>query len=251
MTDETDAGRIAGGGVVLFLAVNLGFVAVHEIGVLDAALLSALLTLLPALAVAQMPLVAGTDIERIPAYVGSGVSLVVIGGAALALGLLSGGPGRLGLAWPPASPFLPAFGAILAGAALVTLVFHLLGEGLGWEESPVLRALLPRTAREKTVFAGLSVVAGFGEELAYRGWVIPVLAPVLGGPWQAAVFSSLVFGVLHAYQGAVGIARTALLGMLFAASLVVTGTLWPAIAAHVVVDLVGGLVLGDRLTRAG
>ncbi len=83
--------------------------------------------------------------------------------------------------------------------------------------------------------------------MAYRGYAIAVLAPIVGNVWGAAVLSSCVFGLLHAYQGALGVVRTCLLGLCLAASFILSGSLWPAIIAHAAVDLIGGLVLGERM----
>jgi membrane protease YdiL (CAAX protease family) len=58
-----------------------------------------------------------------------------------------------------------------------------------------------------------------------------------------------MFGLLHAYQGWLGMVRTAVLGMVFATSFLVTGTLWPVIIAHAALDVLGGLVLGETLMR--
>ena len=89
------------------------------------------------------------------------------------------------------------------------LAFRWVGTALKLKESRVLRALLPETAQERGVFTLLSVSAGFGEEVAYRGYAIPVLIPITGV--AGAVFiTSIVFGGMHAYQGALGIIRTRL-----------------------------------------
>jgi membrane protease YdiL (CAAX protease family) len=127
--------------------------------------------------------------------------------------------------------------------------FHFAAARAGKTESRLLLALIPRTRHERTVFGGLSVVAGLGEEIAYRGYLLAVLAPAFGDPWTAVAVSSASFGLLHAYQGAHGIVRTGVLGALFAAAFVASGNLWPAVAVHTVVDLVGGLWLGPRLLR--
>jgi membrane protease YdiL (CAAX protease family) len=118
--------------------------------------------------------------------------------------------------------------------------------GLGLRESPLLRTLLPRTGRERAAFVALAVTAGVGEELAYRGYVISVLAGLLG-PVGAAVLSSVVFGVLHAYQGPLGVARTAALGGLLAWGFLASGSLWPPIAAHALLDVVLGVALAERM----
>ena len=93
----------------------------------------------------------------------------------------------------------------------------------------------------------LSLAAGLGEEIVYRGYLLAVLAPLFDGPWTAALVSSMAFAVLHAYQGPVGIVRSGLLGFLFAAAFLLHGSLWPVIAVHAGVDLVSGLVLGPRM----
>jgi uncharacterized protein len=108
-------------------------------------------------------------------------------------------------------------------------------------------ALLPRTPEERRLFAGLSLAAGWGEEITYRGYVPAALVLAGAGPWAAMGVAAVAFGFLHAYQGPVGVVRTALLGLLLGASVILTGSLFPAMAAHALVDLVLGLVLGPRL----
>jgi membrane protease YdiL (CAAX protease family) len=92
----------------------------------------------------------------------------------------------------------------------------------------------------------LSVAAGVGEETAYRGYATTVLGGLMGSPGAAAV-TSLVFGVLHGYQGWLGTARTALMGGLLAWGFLAAGSLWPPIVAHTAVDLLAGIVLGEKL----
>jgi membrane protease YdiL (CAAX protease family) len=110
----------------------------------------------------------------------------------------------------------------------------------------LLRRLLPRTREEKRVFTLLSLAAGVSEELAYRGYAIPALAPLVGMPGAVAV-TSIVFGILHGYQGLLGTLRTAVMGALLAWVFLASGSLWPAIVAHVAIDLLAGIVLGERL----
>lgn len=102
-------------------------------------------------------------------------------------------------------------------------------------------AILPRTASELPAFFGVSVTAGFCEELLFRGFLVWVIQPHVG-PWTAAVLSALVFGAAHAYQGLAGVIRTGLFGLVFAAIVLLTGSLWPAIVLHIVVDAMGGVI---------
>jgi len=116
----------------------------------------------------------------------------------------------------------------------------------GVRESPMLRYLLPRRHEERHAFGVLSVAAGFGEEIAYRGYAMTVLTPVLG-VGGAAVLTSTVFGVLHGYQGSLGILRTGVMGGVLAWGFLASGSLWPAVISHTVIDLAAGLWLGERL----
>lgn len=244
--------RVALIALVAYPLVALGFTEVLGAPVLDALLLALLVELLPALAVAQVFVALRLEVvDRLSAYASSAVSIAVLGGAALVLGLLEGGPERLGVQSTRGDLVVGATLATLAGAGAVVGLFHLAQRAWGLAESPLLVKLLPATDRERIAFAGLSFVAGFGEEIAFRGYAIPALAPLLGGAWGAAVFTAAAFGVLHAYQGLAGMVRAALLGVVLAAPFLLLGTLWPGVAAHVIVDLVGGFWLGPRLAREG
>jgi len=146
--------------------------------------------------------------------------------------------------------FLALWTVSLSLAAMVLVaVFLAVRRLFHLEETTLLARLLPQTRREKAIFVVLSLAAGWGEEVAYRGFLVPVLTVVLGGAWPGVVLSSAVFGLLHAYQGLLGIGRTALLGLILAASLVLTGSLWPAVFAHAILDVVAGVFLGEALVK--
>jgi membrane protease YdiL (CAAX protease family) len=236
-------------GLVGWPLLAWGLVARFSTPVPDALLLAALVELFPALAIAQVPLVERFGIERASAYLASGVTVSVLGALAALLGVHRFGMVGMGLG-PSSLPSLVmwAFGVSLAAGGL-TLLLHLIRRRLEIAESPALRDLLPRTGEERRAFALLALAAGVGEELAFRGYAIPALAPHLGGPWEAAAFTSATFGLLHAYQGALGMMRTAMLGFLLAGSFVLSGSLWPAMVAHVLLDLTAGLLVGEELTR--
>jgi len=104
-----------------------------------------------------------------------------------------------------------------------------------------LAAICPRRASELPAFFGVSLTAGFCEELLFRGFLIWVLQPLVG-LWLAALLSALLFGAAHAYQGLAGIVRTGLLGLVFTAIVLMTRSLWPAIVLHAVVDAMGGVL---------
>ena len=219
--------------------------------ILDVVFLSALVVGLPLLAAIQLPLLKEHEVERTSAYTGSAVAICVIGALALLLGVGRWGAEDMGLLWPGFPVVAVWTGSLLAAGAVILAVFWLVGRVLGLDETPVLRQLLPTTAREKRVFAILSLSAGVGEELAYRAYAVLAISAVVGSAWLALALACVPFGLLHVYQGPVGLVRTYVLGLVLGASYLVTGSLWPAMVAHTGLDLLGGLVLGDRLLGPG
>jgi len=238
--------RIAGAAVVLFWAVLALLLLVMKLPLLDGLLLSILLVAVPGLSVAQLPLIAEAPLERLPAYWSSVVTLWLLGTGAWLVGTRGSDASAVGLVAIPWLPGLVWSVGLAAGGLLTILLFRQLGIWTGAEESPALRQLLPRTHEERLVFAALSVAAGFGEEIAYRGYALAVLFPLVGVP-GAVIATSLVFGVLHGYQGLLGIVRTGVMGAMLAWGFLASGSLWPAIVAHAAIDLAAGLWLGERL----
>jgi len=212
----------------------------------DAAALAVLLVFLPVLSVVQARMLRRIEVERTGAYVSSALSLLALGGGAWVVGSRHGGAPALGLVPLPWRVFAAWTLGLVVGGLVVTVAFRVAGRGLGLGESRLLRDLLPRTGKERAVFAGLSVAAGVGEELAYRGYVIPVLAGLVGSP-VAAALSSVVFGVLHAYPGPLGVGRTAILGGVLAWGFLASGSLWPPMAAHAFLDVLLGMALAERM----
>jgi membrane protease YdiL (CAAX protease family) len=149
---------------------------------------------------------------------------------------------------PAARPFLAWTAACVALALALAFAARAVRRRLGRPESPVLLHLLPRSRRERWLFALLvAPTAGIAEEVLFRGIALGRLGALLGSPWPAALLTALAFALCHAYQGPLGLARAALLGLVLAAPPVLGASLWPAIAAHTLLDLLGGLVLAGWL----
>lgn len=212
----------------------------------DLLLLAALLVAMPVVAMAQIPLIGERTIERLAAYWSSIAMLAMLGAISWLVGTRADGLAAIGLTSLAPAPFIGwTLGLTAAGIGIIVLFRHI-ALLLGADESPLLRALLPRDPQERTVFALLAVTAGSAEEIAYRGYAIPVLIPAVGS-LGALLVTSVVFGVLHAYQGALGMVRTSLMGAALAGGFLLSGSLLPAIAAHILIDLLAGIVLADRL----
>ncbi|TVR50386.1 MAG: CPBP family intramembrane metalloprotease [Gemmatimonadales bacterium] len=234
-------------GGVLSVATVLALLVTTSLPFLDALGVAAFFVLLPTLAIAQLPLMKGMRLERVPVYLGSIISILTLGVVGGLLALRLDAPAPAGFSWVPL-PELLGWAVGLTGAALlVILLFRPVESRLGGGRPELLQELLPRTGPERRVFAGLSLSAGVGEELAYRAYAYLVLQTLGLDPWSAAAVACVPFGLLHAYQGPVGVVRTGVMGFILAVPVVVTGSLIPSMVAHTLIDLVVGLVLGRRL----
>ena len=163
------------------------------------------------------------------------------------------------LAYPLAAIWpAPAYAAMLLSDfawRVIAWVVALLFIGLSWLQMVQLyrappekraRALkpfeamdffLPGNARERALFAVVSLSAGICEEVMFRGFLLRYL---VDGHWSvalAAVGSSAIFGLAHAGHGWSGILRTGLLGLFMALLYLATGSLLVPIAVHACIDL--------------
>lgn len=233
-------------GVLLFWALVVLLDDYAGFTLVDSILLSVLLVVIPAFSLAQVPMIEGAEIEREPAYWSSIAALWLVGTACWLVGTRNIGAAGVGVV-SLSVPALVGWSVGATGAALLLMFgFRAASERLGIADTRILAELLPRTRRERRIFALLSLAAGTGEELAYRGYSITMLAPVTG-LGNAVIGTTLVFGIMHAYQGWFGVVRTTAMGAILAGTFVLSGSLWPCMIAHTAIDLLAGLVLGDRL----
>ncbi|MFO7586555.1 MAG: type II CAAX endopeptidase family protein [Gemmatimonadota bacterium] len=185
---------------------------------------------------------------RVSVYVSAALSLVFLSGAVFLFALWRGIPGAsLGWRVGPAGEALAWAVGTTAGGLLLVWLLAVSGRRLGFEESPVSFALMPRTGPEMRGFLLLSAVAAVAEEYLFRGYLQAVFAAAFGSPWPAAAVASVSFGVAHGYQRWIGIVRATLLGALLVQPVVWTGSLFPAIVAHFWINAVIGAGAWRRL----
>jgi uncharacterized protein len=235
------------GGALAGAAAVLVWLLSPELAWPARAWLALLLGPLPALMIAQARMLG--DIAELPrrdVYLSSIASLWLLAGLTVAAARFGGmGPAELG--FTPVTPvaFLAWTAALTAGGVAVLFAFR----ALGLRDGVVVRQLMPETAGERGLFVVLSITAGITEEIVFRGFVLHALL-VAAGSWPLALLlSSGVFGVVHAYQQPVGALRAALLGALLAVPLLAGGSIYPAIAAHALIDVLSGLWLARYLLR--
>jgi uncharacterized protein len=101
--------------------------------------------------------------------------------------------------------------------------------------------MVPRDSHERRLWVGLSLTAGFCEEVIYRGFLMWYSMTWLPGS-AAVLVSAIVFGVAHLYLGwGMGVLRGTIMGAVLGAAYLLTGTLWVPITLHAVVDVTSGL----------
>ena len=141
----------------------------------------------------------------------------------------------------------------LAVASLVGLGLVVFAERAGWwpEESDLVHLLLPSDRQEKLVaVCVVAPTAAVCEEFLYRGYLFNQLAKSLDSILWALLLAAAAFGLAHAYQGFHGVVRTALLGALLTVPVIRTGSLYPSMAAHFVIDAVALVWLGPRFLKS-
>lgn len=154
------------------------------------------------------------------------------------------------------TPLRLILGLLYVAALIVLLVFQrraLLGrpdrrarvrKALAYGEP-----LMPHTAEERRLFWAVSATAGICEELFFRGFLTWYFLAWMG-PVPAVILASLLFGAGHVYLGVAQVPKTALIGLILAIVVSLTGSLWPAMLLHAAVDWNSG-ELGFRLLGAG
>jgi membrane protease YdiL (CAAX protease family) len=167
------------------------------------------------------------------------VSIVILGIGAMA----SYRPASIGLGvgpHPASAAFIVA--EVTIALAVSALVFRFGGTGITnalRRQARGFEALLPRGRRERITFAALAITAGICEELIFRGFGIAYLRWLWPGSPRSAVIliTAAAFGFGHLYQGVRGVVLTGLVGGYFAWLVLSTGSLWPAMAIHGLLDL--------------
>jgi uncharacterized protein len=102
-----------------------------------------------------------------------------------------------------------------------------------------LSYFFPATWTERRWWVFVCITAGVCEETLFRGFMLHYLYVI---PWTlnltlALLISSVIFGFNHLYQGAGGVAGSAIVGFLFGLLFLLTGNLLLPIIFHVMIDL--------------
>jgi hypothetical protein len=148
---------------------------------------------------------------------------------------------RIGAAMPLTQMLDKSFLIGFASAAAITgiLLGVLLAKKLKTSHAVLgdIEPLMPRNAAETGWTALLSLNAGLSEECFFRLLLPLLLVGLLHNPLLAFAIATILFGLVHFYQGVAGVLMTTLVGAVFACLYLWTGSLWITMAAHAGLDL--------------
>jgi len=136
-----------------------------------------------------------------------------------------------------------AVGAVI-GIAIVAIAFAIRSRLPRRQPKPAKRvrpalkiqAMMPRNRAEALHQLPLILNAGVSEEIFFRLY-LPLLMVWCGiDALVSYVAASLIFGVLHRYQGLIGIVLTAVVGALLALAYLACAGLWLPVLLHLVLN---------------
>ena len=178
------------------------------------------------------------------------VQLVAWGALAVYLLWRSGiSPARIGLGRFRPGPDLLGGLALAAAIGLPGLGLYLVARAIGLS-AEVVPSELTDTWWRIPVLVLAAFANGWAEEVIVVGYLLTRLDQLQVGPGAGVIWSSLLRGAYHLYQGfGAGLGNIAM-GLVFGTAWRRTGRLWPLIVAHGLIDsvaFVGYALLADQL----
>jgi uncharacterized protein len=156
----------------------------------------------------------------------------------------------IGGRWDTAEAFLLDFAIAIgfffvAYGTILGLSFALgLAKASQIEQTKKLASLLaPHTWYALLLFILLSTIAGFVEEIIFRGYLQRQFAALSGNIYAGLIGSALVFGAGHGYEGARRMALIFVLGLMFGFLALWRKSLRPGMIGHAVFDSAQGVLL--------
>ncbi|MCE2790667.1 MAG: CPBP family intramembrane metalloprotease [Saprospiraceae bacterium] len=159
---------------------------------------------------------------------------------------VSGHPWKtLGVCLPHWSPMASILTIFLAG-------FYLVDQWIGWNQKQAskkeleeLSFVVPINWEEFAHYLFLAFAAGIGEEVIFRGFLIPYLTNILPAityiSWYAIGITACSFALSHLYQGWKAVAKITILAFLLGWLFVETRSLLPVIVLHIAIDILSGI----------
>lgn len=103
--------------------------------------------------------------------------------------------------------------------------------------------LIPKSGLELGVFLSLTLLAGFFEEIIFRGYLMKQFGALSRNIYVGVFASAVFFGAAHGYQGMRQMVLIAVFGILIGLLAVWRKSLRPGMIAHAWTDAISGLFL--------
>jgi membrane protease YdiL (CAAX protease family) len=113
---------------------------------------------------------------------------------------------------------------------------------LGFSGAAAARGMLPVTVPELTAFLTLAILAGFCEEIVFRGYLLRQFTAWTGNAGAGVILQGILFGLAHGYQGWKGMLVISAYGAMFGILAVLRKSLRPGIMQHCTQDAATGLI---------
>jgi membrane protease YdiL (CAAX protease family) len=156
----------------------------------------------------------------------------------------------IGGRWNTPEAFLIDVGIAAAYWVVAYLILAGLGLALGLakasqveEAKKLAEVLAPHTGTGLATFVLLSMVAGFVEEIIFRGYLQRQIGTLAGNIYVGLVVSALIFGASHGYEGTRRMILIFVFGMMFGLLALWRKSLRPGMMAHGWHDAFEGLIL--------
>lgn len=166
----------------------------------------------------------------------------------------------IGGRWDTLEDFLQDVGIALGfwilsyGVLIVlALAMHMARPGAIDEGKKTIELLAPHGGLELTLWICMSTVAGFVEEIVFRGYFQRQFSTLLRNLWVGMFASAIVFGLSHAYEGQQRMFLIFIYGVMFGTLAIIRKSLRPGMMAHAWHDSFEGvlLVIADKLVKSG
>jgi uncharacterized protein len=145
------------------------------------------------------------------------------------------------IGWPSEQPVTDLVIGVVIGIVLVfainfASVFAIRIWGKRIYSPDIVRSLVPRNLYEWILMLIPLLLAVAVEEVLFRALVIGGFSLIVN-PWAMALASSVLFGLMHSPQGILGIIITGVIGFIFGAIFIISGSLLMVIVTHFVVNI--------------
>jgi uncharacterized protein len=147
----------------------------------------------------------------------------------------------IGGKWTSAKDVFVDCGLALGVWAVWALIQMAWNRWMGPGHAASIQVFLPQRALEILLWIGVSISAGFCEELVFRGYFQKQFEAFTHSRWIALFLQAVLFGVAHGYQGVEACVKIACFGTLYGLLALWRGSLRPGMMAHAWSDILSGI----------